>query len=100
MQLTFPAPGLRAGSRPVSTEMLFITNKSRLHFFPHMLTQKNALDNIAASVCSLACFPAPTYVVWYLITGWSGPQATYVSSSHSQKISAGTDMQDCNCFKL
>lgn len=65
-----------------------------------MLTQKNALDNIAASVCSLARFPAPTCAVWYLITGWSGPQATYVSSSHSQKISAGTDMQECNRFKL
>lgn len=102
MQLIFPLTNIRAtqGSSPVFPETLFIRNKSHLNFFPHMHTQKNALDNIAVSVCSLVCFPSPTSAVWYLITGWSGPQATYVSSSHSQKISAGTDMLECNCFKL
>lgn len=102
MQLIFPLTNTRAaqGSLPVFPEPPFIRNKSHLNFFPHMHTQKNALDNIATSVCSLVCFPSPTSAVWYLITGWSGPQATYVSSSHSQKISAGTDTQECDGVKL
>jgi len=65
-----------------------------------MHTGKNVLDNIAVSACLLLCLPSPTSAVWYLITGWSGPQATYVSSSPSQKTSAGTDMHECACCEL
>lgn len=65
-------------ARSVFPETLFITNKSHLHFSPHMHTQKNALDNAAVSV--FVSLPSiPHLCARYLITGWSGPRATCVS---------------------